>query len=110
MGTIVLGGCPWCGQKRGGCIITTDDISCITRRAANLEEEGRAWKDRGGDKAKIPNRLLVTKEYTMLQQPPLPRIHLYPFSGLICDIYYGYCISAKFWPSIPPRLEMCSQN
>lgn len=80
------------------------------QRAAYLEEEGRAWKDRGGDQTEVPNRLLITKEYTMLQRPPLPRIHLYPFSSLICDIYYGHCMSAKFWPSMSLRLEMCSQD
>jgi len=55
--------------------MTTDSSSRITRVAAYEyleEEEGRAWKDRvGGHQAKVPNKLLITKE-CMCQAPKAP--------------------------------------
>ena len=48
--------------------MTVDDGLRITGGAAYLEEEGLG-KDRR-DHTKVPNKLLITKQYAIFQRPP----------------------------------------
>jgi len=53
------------------CIMTVDNVLCIAGGVAYLEEkEGRAWNRQGGGHTKVPNKLLITKQYAYIPKAP----------------------------------------